>query len=751
MAYRCCRGAIAGCAALLLNTVADYAVALTGGEPMPPESFRFVAYVGDDYGYCTGAIIAPTWVLTAAHCVVKGDGSTIRPDEIGDLSRGWPNDDWERVPVERVVSHPGYYWQGDGFRNDVALLETARPFVSSGMVPVQVLGLEDESRYAADGTTAVLVGYGEDENGQRDRDGLFKVVSAPLYHADACRTEHSFVDSRGEIVHEGTICAGDRNRGIRGGDSGGPLLVETEDGAYGLIGIASISGHDPSGHPVVAVYTRVATVKDWIEGCVSGTGVCVAGGVNLPEMKRHAPEELHKLTSQPATRDTPSTAIVFVNQTAEVISFHWLDYNRRERYYGSVEPGETVDQHTFPGHVWAIKDAEERTFAVFVGEAETARATVTADMLAAAVDIDAAQVDAAAVDVDQDTSGWMRLPDADFPFTIRSDPSKNLDREVTPWTWGGYPQGTQNRAGPYDGVWAVYEEADGTVVQVSVWGSASDPPESGAGWRLRTASGWGEWNVGVGRYRIKTSGRLPRFTGPFDGEPSSAAMIVQAAQLEVPFLNQEEPYISENEWRLSWLLMLHDEAAGTQTALQCWYGCRAWQRASDVAAATVERDTSVRDEVGDDEVIATETDTVRGFSNDRIAQVLDAALDATMWNVHGDEVPDWTTRLQALELMIEVFGGSAGEVGVASDDRETGDIFGWQSAEGGHIPDSAIVAGREAHGEEIFVCRAAFEGGIHPGKIFHTMGTCLVPWGGREHHLHEYEVLVSCVADQRRC
>ena len=714
---------------------------------MPPESFRFVAYVGDDYGYCTGAIIAPTWVLTAAHCVVKGDGSTIRPDEIGDLSRGWPNDDWERVPVERVVSHPRYYWQGDGFRNDVALLETARPFVSSGMVPVQVLGLEDESRYAADGTTAVLVGYGEDENGQRDGDGLFKVVSAPLYHAETCRTEHSFVDSRREIVHEGTICAGDRNRGIRGGDSGGPLLVATEDGAYGLIGIASISGHDPSGNPVVAVYTRVATVKDWIEGCISGTGECVAGGVNLPEMKRHDPDELHKLTSQMATTDTPSTGIVFVNQTAEVISFHWLDYNRREMYYGSVEPGETVDQHTFPGHVWAVKDAQERTFAVFVGESETGRATVTADMLAAAVDIDAAQIDVAAVHVDHDASGWTRLPDSDFPFTIHFDPSNNLDAEVTPWTWGGYPQGTQNRAGPYDGAWAVYEEPDGTVVQVSVWGSASDPTESGAGWRLRTASGWGKWNVGTGRYRIKTSGRLPRFTGPLDGEPSSAAMIVQAAQLEVPFLNREEPYISENEWRLSWLLMLHDSAAGTQTVLQCWYGCRAWQRAYDVGAATVERDTSVRD----DEVIATEPDIVRGFSRDRIAQVLDAALDATMWNAHGDEVPDWTTRLQALELMIDVFGEPSGGVLMASDDREHGEILGWQSAEGGHIPDSAIVAGKEANGEDIFVCRAAFEGGIHPGKIFRSMGTCLVPWGGQEHHLHKYEVLVSCLADQRGC
>ena len=644
--------------ALLLAAASDRSAALTGAERMPPESFRFVAYVGDDYGYCTGAIIAPTWVLTAAHCVVKGDGSTIRPDEINDLSRGRPDDDWERVPVKRVISHPHYYWQGDGFRNDVALLETVRPFASSDLVPVEVLSLEDEALYAANGATAVMVGYGEDENGQRDRDGLFRMVSALLHDADSCRVEHSFVDAKGEIVHDGTICAGDRARGIRGGDSGGPLLVRTDDGAYGLVGIASISGHDRSGHPVVAVYTRVATVKDWIDGCVLGSGECIEGGVKLTELKRHDPDEIR----ESETLEQRSTAIVFVNDTVEAFSYHWIDFNGNERYYGSVGPGESISQHTFPGHVWAVKDASARTFAIFVAEEETGRALVSDNFHIVVDDEDGGEsVADERVEGDAD-SAWVKLNlHNEFDYHAYMD----LNEETTPGTWGGCDLTTLNKPSYWCGSWAVYRTDDGTVVQVAAWGSESYPTYTGAGWRVRGGSGWDAWYYGTGPLGIDIGSKAPRQMD-IEAAPAGPVTIVQASQLDVPMPRGDSPWIdsiSESEWLSTWMLMVHDEVAGTQTVVQCDNGCRAWQRTPPSTVA-VERDTPVHD----DGAIETKTHTVPDFTRDRIARVLDKALAATTWNVHGSEVPDWTTRLRALGLVIEIFGSPV-EIGDGSAHR----------------------------------------------------------------------------------
>jgi hypothetical protein len=69
----------------------------------------------------------------------------------------------------------------------------------------------------------------------------------------------------------------------------------------------------------------------------------------------------------------------------------------------------------------------------------------------------------------------------------------------------------------------------------------------------------------------------------------------------------------------------------------------------------------------------------------------------------------------------------------------------WIAGSGGQIPDGAVVCGRSADGDPLFVARANLNGGLHPGKIRFNLGAAFIGWGGKEVHVNDYEVLTSPV------
>ena len=97
------------------------------------------------------------------------------------------------------------------------------------------------------------------------------------------------------------------------------------------------------------------------------------GGDRWVELEKHDPSLLPNLISVDSQTET---AIIFVNLTEAELAYYWVDGTGEERHYGKVAAGDFVNQHTYAGHIWLVKDANGDNLAVFRAEEKTGRALI---------------------------------------------------------------------------------------------------------------------------------------------------------------------------------------------------------------------------------------------------------------------------------------------------------------------------------------------------------------------------------------
>ena len=64
----------------------------------------------------------------------------------------------------------------------------------------------------------------------------------------------------------------------------------------------------------------------------------------------------------------------------------------------------------------------------------------------------------------------------------------------------------------------------------------------------------------------------------------------------------------------------------------------------------------------------------------------------------------------------------------------------WVFDSDGGIPDGAVICGNEADGTPLYLARAHYSGGLHPGKVRPGFGSANIPYNGYEIKVNPYEV-----------
>lgn len=219
---------------------------IVGGSVVTTPQPWVAALLQDGRQGCGGSLIAPQWVVTAAHCVSgQANPSQVRLGSLSSTSGG------QVIAIAQKIIHPSYSTSNINGGNDIALLRLQSPV--SGITPIGI------GSAPASGNAIRLLGWGQTtpQPGGPASTQL-KQLDTQVLPSSSCAN-----------FRTGDICvSGTTSQTACYGDSGGPALVNNL-----LVGATSrAGGNDSTCGRTNALYTSVVHFKSWIDQQIAGGG-----------------------------------------------------------------------------------------------------------------------------------------------------------------------------------------------------------------------------------------------------------------------------------------------------------------------------------------------------------------------------------------------------------------------------------------------------------------------------------------------